>query len=607
MKSKLKLEKILMVLFLFCTLNAKNLSDFNSQKYIRKSISYVPFLLQKESYNIKEENVSFILDALRNSVEMKRFDYNLLPNEIVNKFKSEMGKTIEKKKSVSKEEVKEKIKKFLVPEIKKLLNIKMEMRAKELVTETEKNKFIVLKAKESGIKAEDLETVLNSAYIYVPFLSNYKTERKKIKEKERRKVSKDTYKEVEVEKEVITVYVDLDVIWYHISFINNEPVISYLNPPKDFWKRFSNYLGKFFIGEEEKGSHSTAELNKKYEWKDKPISPEDYAFRRSASSEAHGQYILTKEYPEFRLHAQLNEVYSDYFSFNLGEIKKDILGDLKLKVYIDYVSFNLGEKEGVKIDDGYYINEFIENKKGKVKSKKVGYVKVRRVGDNQNPFSIDLSKAQIITGTQIAKGMKAIEYPMQNGSFLPVLIKLPYNVESGNIMNASIKESGGNYSGIGFQFEVDIGNTINDPSWSEAWFLLNLSIAPAKFKFESGEEWGTVAKIDLGIRKKYYFRRFAPFAGFGIGGSFLSVNNPTEDNSSFDTRMFQFNVMGGIELFITPKFSIGGALGGIISATGSKWDYNYEKNDEKYTKEGIKGPKANTNGFNNIIYVNFSI
>ena len=77
MKSKLKLEKILMVLFLFCTLNAQNLPDFNSQKYVRKSISYVPFLLQKESYNIKEENVSFILDALRNSVEMKKTDISI--------------------------------------------------------------------------------------------------------------------------------------------------------------------------------------------------------------------------------------------------------------------------------------------------------------------------------------------------------------------------------------------------------------------------------------------------------------------------------------------------------------------------------------------------
>lgn len=218
MEMKLKLENFLIFLFLFCTLNAQNLSDFNSQKYIRKSISYVPFLLQKERYNIKEENVSFILDILSNSVEMKRFDYNPIPEKIINRFRKEMEKTIETEKSVTKEEVKEKRKKLLVPGIKKVLNIKVEMRAKELIPETEKNKFIVLKAKESGIKAEDLETVLNSTYIYFPFLNNYKTELYTIKVKEKRKVSKDTYKEVEVEKEVIRIHLDLDVIWYYISF-----------------------------------------------------------------------------------------------------------------------------------------------------------------------------------------------------------------------------------------------------------------------------------------------------------------------------------------------------------------------------------------------------
>jgi len=71
--------------------------------------------------------------------------------------------------------------------------------------------------------------------------------------------------------------------------------------------------------------------------------------------------------------------------------------------------------------------------------------------------------------------------------------------------------------------------------------------------------------------------------------------------------MFQLNVMGGIELFITPKFSVGSAFGGIVSATNSKWDYKYEKDDEEYTKKGVKGPKVYTNGINNMIYVNFSI
>ncbi|MCF7885099.1 MAG: hypothetical protein K9M80_01270 [Candidatus Marinimicrobia bacterium] len=563
---------VILIIIILCT------SCFAQHKSTRKAITYIPFLLQKEDYNIDTDDEKYILDTLRDAISLDRFNYNPLPEPLVKKFRREM-KGIQQKKSVTKELLKRKIKQYLLPEIEKVHNIQLEMRAKDLVTETDKNRFIVQKAKESGIDADDLKKVLNSAFIYVPYLKEYKIERKTEKEDKKVKVSEDKYKTKEVEKKVIEVQTNLDVLWYKISFVNDKPKLYYIQKPKQGF--FKELLDLTDIG-----SSETCEIGETYKFDGQKVSPIEYAFKESIWFQTEELARLTKKYPAFKLNAQVRNV-ADW-----------------------YLSFDLGTKEGINIDDGYYICEKVQNNKGDFKRKRRGFVKVRQIGKNRTFNQTEPSHAQIITGTQLTKGMQAVEYPMGLGSFIPMMIKTPCNIDDGKLENIKFKESRGSNSGGGIQIEADIGNSkYLSKKWSEVWLGMGLGFSSVNYKYqdypEIKEDQGSIFKIDFNMRKKYYFRRLAPYLGGGMGIGIISINNP-KGKGSFSSGVYGLNLQGGLELFITPKFSIGAGLGAFLSSTNSEWDKKYEENDEEYTEEDIEGPEVNMNGFTNIFYINFT-
>jgi hypothetical protein len=60
-------------------------------KYERKSISYVDVLLvSNPEIKIEGKQASYLIKKLREYIEMPRFDYNPIPEELVADFKSEL-------------------------------------------------------------------------------------------------------------------------------------------------------------------------------------------------------------------------------------------------------------------------------------------------------------------------------------------------------------------------------------------------------------------------------------------------------------------------------------------------------------------------------------
>jgi hypothetical protein len=139
--ASIKLNPIKEVIFMKRTfpiilfLSSLNLAIAQGLKYERKSISYVDILyLSDRDIKIEDEQKKYLLKKFREYIEMQRFDYNQIPEKLVNEFKSALKS---RGSDVSLDEIVELLRKKFNPVIIKILDIKKEIRAQGLLTEVQ--------------------------------------------------------------------------------------------------------------------------------------------------------------------------------------------------------------------------------------------------------------------------------------------------------------------------------------------------------------------------------------------------------------------------------------------------------------------------------------
>ncbi|HPY01521.1 MAG TPA: hypothetical protein PLC51_10340, partial [Candidatus Marinimicrobia bacterium] len=153
-----KTERFLLMLGLFGTLLSINLNA-QSDRYTRKSVAFLDALMVTDSrIRLNPEDEKYLLAAIHNRIRIARFDYNPLPDIVRYTFKEQLRA----RGAVSESELVDLIEATIVPEIVKILDIEKEIRAQNLVDETQRNSFISLKAKELGITADQIEQVMNA-------------------------------------------------------------------------------------------------------------------------------------------------------------------------------------------------------------------------------------------------------------------------------------------------------------------------------------------------------------------------------------------------------------------------------------------------------------
>jgi|UPI0003A6BA78 hypothetical protein len=312
--------------------------------YQRKSISYVDVLLYTaKARMLPPPYERYLLDAIHQNIRLNRFDYNPLPENLQHDFRQVIAG-----RSFTDEELGQVIASELGPTILKVLDVEKEARAQSLVTETQRNSFIVLKAKEMGITAEQLEQVLNSAYLYVPYIINYKL-------KEPKKDEKEYIAEIEI-----------GLIYYHL-IAGDEP-------------QFEKIIAIHSSG------MATAEKGKDYQVNDRIVAPEDFAFYNAAQTVALNLQIKTREIASFRLQAPIAAIE-------------------RRTIY-----FPLGRQEGIRLDEPFYVGEYYQRPDGKLKFRQSGFVRVSQVADKNKPGK-QLSQAYAIKKGDWAKGMTIKEHP----------------------------------------------------------------------------------------------------------------------------------------------------------------------------------------------------
>jgi len=289
-----------------------------SGKYERKSISYVNALLclDESAKKISGEDKKYILDKIKSKISMARFDYNPLPQNLVDSFVNMTNSTSD----LNSEKLAKIMDKTIVRRIIKILDFFKESRAQTYTSETERNSFFVQKAKGFGFTMSELSRVMNAAFIYIPFVSDYKT------------ISKD---------DKLITSMNLGIIWYRITTKNDKAHATLVVNDKTLSMGFA------------KEGHS-------YLYDGKTYTAQDFAFCSCVKNAARNLLVSTQSMPEFRLSGQVIEHDG---------------GD---------VGFELGKKEGLTIDDKFNVAEFEEQEDGTVKQVNSGWVTVTSVADSNS-------------------------------------------------------------------------------------------------------------------------------------------------------------------------------------------------------------------------------
>jgi len=370
----------------------------NTRGYTRKSISHTTTILAVGNFSLAATEERLFLSAINTGIQIPRFDYNPLPENIQASFK----KMLSQDKHISESDLETVIGETIVPEILKILDFNKEIRAQNLVTETQHNSFIALKAKDSGITGQQLEQILNSSYIYIPFINNYKTEKNS-------------------DKDEIKVSLSGGLLWYQ--------VVPGENPRAEKLAKLTTE------------AYFSAETGESQQINGQRTTPQEYAFWGAANTLAMNLEIKTRELDMFKLSAPIVEI----------QRRK--------------IGFPLGCAEGIKLDDPFFVGEWLETETGKIKFKTSGFVRVSTVSDNRQSAG-QLSRAVAIKKGDWSRGMMITEHPRLGVDIAMKPRWFEINVESGFMMNTEkgfvvyFDDYSGSAIGLDLNFQWNIASLV---------------------------------------------------------------------------------------------------------------------------------------------------
>jgi hypothetical protein len=560
------------VLWIFVLLTIANVAFGQMDQYSRKSISFVNMLVYSgggEKFDFEIEQA--FLSRLQSHIQLDRFDVNQLPTELGNKLRNAIPNSQDIESSDILVSAMESV---ILPELQKILDVEKEIRARDFVSETERNSFISLKAKEFGVNSEHMIDVMNSAYIFLPYASS-------IKAKKHHKDDDD-----EDDKDKMNVTVNGGLYIYKV-----------------------NYTGDYSITKmgEVSSSAYASESKGKGSWN----SAKNSAFIESASSLGQSLKLELQKIEDFKLKAQLRKV-------------KGL-----------HVKFPLGKKEGLKLDRPYYVGEWVENKKGVRRFKKDGFVRIGKVANNYNDPSA-LSTGYIIHKGDWARGMTLVEHPTLgiDFAFKPRMFKL--KVDSGYIKaeekHPALYIASADKDLFGMDFDLNI-NIAEQTKKLQSFLVLGGSVSaltlenrvfnkddfPIRYIEDNMEKSATIFyNGHIGYLRKNYVGPIAFHREFLLGFQGISFSNEyVEGDDDLNINAFGFggSVTLGLEVALNIDWNLG-VFGGYDFYPGLPiWTMSYaDKDDEDDDKDieieefnGFDFPKIKNVGPTFGIYLHYSL
>lgn len=575
----------LLLLWLCCSL-----ALVAQNTYQKKVVSYVNTVVAVQQNDLSQHHQNFILKQLEKSVQMERFSYAELPKTVIQKF----SQSTENMTNVSAETVRPLIEKTLTSDLLKILDANKEMLSKQNISEAERNSFLATKAQAAGLSATQLEGILNSGFFYVPYVEYYR----RSTSRGERDVKNDKGKVIGQQKfTTFTHELKLGLLWYQMKVDrSNNPTIAFIGAAKGW-----NDDAIERSGSQDDGTVTQADWN---------------AFAEAVNVSAVNINTETKKLEEFKLTGGVAEVTT------FG------------------ITLNLGTREGVGLDDSYWVEEMVENAAGDVVKERRGFVKVRTVGNNKSDASA-MSYAQVITGTNYSQGLSVTEIPLLGANGVVGFGKLPLLISKfdnkftkfglskynfGISVNSEVTSTYGPMASV----QIDLAK---NSQISELWLQLGGAIGfldvDGKFYLPEMNSFNNpTGNIDstnsiglsltyygnLGLIKKFYFRRFGLILQADTKLSFTEFSATGKDGSGEDldysmlNLAFGFDGRAGMEIYLTPTLSIGGGVEYTASPMTNEWSVKVTDKDKNETKnDKAIGPDVKYSGLGWFAWINYSL
>ena len=487
-------------------------------KYVRKSVSSLESVWFKPGSvsGMKFDSQTFdkFIDFY---VEVDRFDYNVLPGNLIQDFRREANSI----DSVNADAISEVLERTVTSKIVDILNDPdvMQKRGTALKDESAFQSFAATKAKSLGLTTDELKTLMNSAYIYLPYIHSAK-------------------KETEDQYLSITIYGG--ILWWQLKVDGdgNASVEKVL--------------------EAKTSGLSSIDPNAKNPLTDKPMyrefrfgnekwatTPEQYAQNDAMLAFCKNLGVKTKEIDAFKLSAQIVEADGKEYGFPLGF------------------------REGVHLDDGFHIVEFEEDAEGNEVAVRQGFVRVSRTGDNvEDPNNY--TYAQQLLGSRVSEGTVVMEHPrlgMQarlnmgltmGSSITPEHTSLSVVGISANVLKeeATSQLAGNLILSYNLAPIIGITQTFIDTD-------IGFSIPLAEYDVPSGETPSSAAFVlspYFGLTKKFGGRMYAS-ATLGAGVDMLTIAGTytyysTEYDYTLAIMALGFKAGGEAGMMLTPDLSL---------------------------------------------------
>ncbi len=511
-------------------------------KYSRKSISYVDAVVHAGDVTLTPGQEAILLQEIKREIEMSRFDYNPLPSEIMSAFRQQL----EERNPMDLDGIAAVMNDVLAPEILRAVDYEKEIRAKGLVDEAARHSFVVEKAKEAGITSAHLEAVMNSAYIYIPVIS-----------------------EVKEYDNALTNTINYDlrggIIWFAVKTGETGSNVQIL-------------VKKEAVGK------SGAKRSARIGYKGRTLSGPEYAFVTSAEVLARNLRIATQEIPEFQLTNPLTETGHGW------------------------VEFGIGKKEGLGVDDKFIISEFYEQPDGSLTQKKLGMVRVARVADN-TAGKAD-SRARTVIGGDYERGMLAQEHPRLpidlSFRFAIVPIGADKNMNYANLYFESDASSSLYAGQLWFSYNLARTTKISQFFASVYGEIGGGAISGAKVFGEDaggGLYWG----IGGGLGKKFYVNRLhiglEALLAY-VDYTFTTTVSDVDYEWSASNLGLIFN--GNLEVALGYDWNLGAGIG--YHAFGPTSDWTYKENDTEYDVSGYSDlPELKFGGLGFQLFLTWSL
>lgn len=475
--------------------------------YEKKSVSSLDAVWIKPGAS-KNTNVNFEIlnNFMKFYIEIPRFDFNQLSPSQVKSFINEANSL----NDVSSEKLSEVMETTIIKDIIDILNDPeiQKMRSENFKDESDFESFAATKAKSLSLTAEQLGQLMNSAYIYLPYITSIETEQ---------------------EKNDLEINMSGGIIWWKLNITSDGSVSvdEILNAETSSSNVIDLKSKNILTGK--------TETYDEYSFGDKSFktTPQTYVQGGAMLAFAKNLNVKTREYSDFKLQAQIAEKNSSSYGFPLGL------------------------SSGLHLDDGLFLVEYSEDSDGNEKANNIGFLRVTKSADNKdNPVA--LSRAMQLYGDTGDVGSVVMEHPR-----LGIDVRFRLGIKSGlNIEPAHFLVWDGNSDSdylidetaksafmMGLDFSYNLAPIIG-VSQTFLDFGFNLGVLNTEpTQLAKDQVWAPFMwDAGMGLSKKIWFGRMS--VPIGVGGKWQSITIANTDEESISFSGAGVNVNVGFEYMI---------------------------------------------------------